>query len=128
MPGSPSVQFETKISTASPTAWRILVRSEICSGRSGSTDMGAAEDVRCILSYCRRTTACFYTTMRVTIFGASGLLGKYLLREWKHDDVTGLSSRDVDIRDLQQVQRIVENYRPEWIVLAPPHTDLAMVG
>lgn len=65
-----------------------------------------------------------HTTMRVTIFGASGLLGKYLLREWKDDDVTGLSSRDVDIRDLQQVRRTVEKYRPDWIVLAAAYTDV----
>jgi dTDP-4-dehydrorhamnose reductase len=62
--------------------------------------------------------------MRVTIFGASGLLGKYLLREWKDDEITGLSSRDVDIRDLSQVRRIVENHRPEWIVLAAAYTDV----
>src|SRR5260370_8426461 len=97
MPGSPSVQFETKINTASPTAWRILVRSEICSGRSGSTEIAAAEHVRCILSYCRRTTACFYTTMRVTIFVASGLLVKYLLREWKHDHLPGLRPKHLNL-------------------------------
>jgi len=62
--------------------------------------------------------------MRVTVFGASGLLGKYLLREWKDDDITGLTSRDVDIRDLQQVQRAVESSRPEWIVLAAAYTDV----
>jgi dTDP-4-dehydrorhamnose reductase len=62
--------------------------------------------------------------MRVTIFGASGLLGKYLLGEWKNDDVMGLNSKDVDIRDLQQVRRIVKNLRPEWIVLAAAYTDV----
>jgi dTDP-4-dehydrorhamnose reductase len=62
--------------------------------------------------------------MRVTVLGASGLLGKYLVREWKEDEVTGLSSRDVDIRDLQQVRRVVEKHRPEWIVLAAAYTDV----
>jgi dTDP-4-dehydrorhamnose reductase len=62
--------------------------------------------------------------MRVTVFGASGLLGKYLLREWQDDEVTGLSSRDADIRDLQQVRRAVEGSRPEWIVLAAAYTDV----
>src|ERR1700682_2260566 len=62
--------------------------------------------------------------MRVTVFGGSGLVGKYLLREWKDDDVAGLSSRDVDIRDLQQVRRIVKDYRPEWIVLAAAYADV----
>jgi dTDP-4-dehydrorhamnose reductase len=62
--------------------------------------------------------------MRVTILGASGLLGKYLLREWKDDEVTGLSSRNLDIRDLQQVRRAIESSRPEWIVLAAAYTDV----
>jgi len=32
------------------------------------------------------------------ILGASGLLGKALVREWSGDEVIGLGSRDVDIR------------------------------
>jgi len=30
--------------------------------------------------------------MRVTIFGATGLLGKALSQEWKQDEVVGLGS------------------------------------
>ena len=41
--------------------------------------------------------------MRITIFGATGLLGKALMREWKDDEVTGFSSADGDIRDEKQV-------------------------
>jgi dTDP-4-dehydrorhamnose reductase len=37
--------------------------------------------------------------MKVMILGASGLLGKDLMREWTGDEIVGLSSRDVDIRD-----------------------------
>ena len=55
--------------------------------------------------------------MRVTIFGASGLLGKALMREWKEDQVTGLSSKDADIRDPQQIGNAVKSTRPDWIVL-----------
>jgi len=62
--------------------------------------------------------------MRVTIFGASGLLGKALMREWNDDFVTGLSSRDVDIRDAKSVQHAVGETRPEWIVLAAAYTDV----
>jgi dTDP-4-dehydrorhamnose reductase len=62
--------------------------------------------------------------MRVTIFGASGLLGQALMREWSGDSVTGLSSRDVDIRDAQHVQKVVQEARPEWIVLAAAYTDV----
>src|SRR5271168_595806 len=62
--------------------------------------------------------------MRVTIFGASGLLGKALLREWSGDTVTGLSSRDADIRDAKRVQHAMRETRPEWIVLAAADTDV----
>jgi len=62
--------------------------------------------------------------MRVTIFGASGLLGKALMREWRGDQVTGLGSKDADIRDPQQVVKAVESSRPDWIVLAAAYTDV----
>jgi dTDP-4-dehydrorhamnose reductase len=63
--------------------------------------------------------------LRVLIFGASGLLGKYLLREWTlPDQVLGLSSRDADIRDPEQVRRCVQSSRPDWIVLAAAYTDV----
>jgi dTDP-4-dehydrorhamnose reductase len=62
--------------------------------------------------------------MRVTLFGASGLLGKALMREWQGDSVTGLSSRDADIRDAKQVQELVQQQSPDWIVLAAAYTDV----
>ncbi len=62
--------------------------------------------------------------MRVTIFGASGLLGKALMREWSGDTVTGLTSRAADIRDTKRVLEVVEETRPEWIVLAAAYTDV----
>jgi dTDP-4-dehydrorhamnose reductase len=62
--------------------------------------------------------------MRVTIFGASGLLGKALMREWNGDAITGLNSRDADVRDGARVRQIVQEARPEWIVLAAAYTDV----
>jgi dTDP-4-dehydrorhamnose reductase len=62
--------------------------------------------------------------MRVTIFGASGLLGKALLREWSGDTVTGLTSRAADIRDAKRVQDVVQETNPEWVVLAAAYTDV----
>ena len=62
--------------------------------------------------------------MRVTIFGATGLLGKALMREWKQDDVTALGSKAADIRDPKQVLAAVRRSCPEWIVLAAAHTDV----
>ncbi|HEX3821450.1 MAG TPA: dTDP-4-dehydrorhamnose reductase [Candidatus Sulfotelmatobacter sp.] len=62
--------------------------------------------------------------MKVLIVGATGLLGKALLREWKDDDVRGLGSRDADIRDASKIQRVVEQSQPDWIVLAAAYTDV----
>ncbi len=62
--------------------------------------------------------------MRVTIFGASGLLGKALVRAWTEDQVAGLGSKDADIRDAQQVLHAVERQRPDWIVLAAAYSDV----
>jgi dTDP-4-dehydrorhamnose reductase len=62
--------------------------------------------------------------MRVTIFGATGLLGKALLRTWTEDGVAGLGSRDADIREPRQVLGAIQRTRPDWIVLAAAYTDV----
>jgi dTDP-4-dehydrorhamnose reductase len=62
--------------------------------------------------------------MRVTILGATGLLGKALMRVWEGDQVVGLGSKDADIRGPQQVRDAVQRTRPEWIVLAAAYTDV----
>jgi dTDP-4-dehydrorhamnose reductase len=62
--------------------------------------------------------------MRVMILGASGLLGQALMREWSGDEVIGLGSRDVDIRDKDRVRETVEETRPKWIVLAAAYTNV----
>ena len=63
--------------------------------------------------------------MRITIFGATGLLGKALMREWKEDEVTGFGSADGDIRDEKQVlSSSSAARRPDWIVLAAAYTDV----
>jgi dTDP-4-dehydrorhamnose reductase len=62
--------------------------------------------------------------MKVMILGASGLLGHALIREWRGDDVVGLSSRDVDIRDANKVEDVTRTTRPDWIVLAAAYADV----
>jgi dTDP-4-dehydrorhamnose reductase len=62
--------------------------------------------------------------MKAMILGASGLLGKALMREWRDDSVVGPSSRDVDIRDSEKVRDVVESVRPDWIVLAAAFTNV----
>src|ERR1700726_3129966 len=62
--------------------------------------------------------------MRIMILGATGLLGKALMSEWSRDEVVGLGSRDVDIRDADKVYEVVANARPAWIVLAAAYTNV----
>ena len=62
--------------------------------------------------------------MRVTIFGATGLLGKALLPQWEKDEVIGLGSSDADIRDATEVRAAIERTQPEWIVNAAAYTDV----
>jgi dTDP-4-dehydrorhamnose reductase len=62
--------------------------------------------------------------MRITIFGASGLLGQALVRELQDEQPTALSSRDADLRDASQVQRAIRNSRPDSTILCAAYTDV----
>jgi dTDP-4-dehydrorhamnose reductase len=62
--------------------------------------------------------------MRVLMFGASGMLGKDLLAAFPEDDVTGVSSREADLRNSGNVLSTVQQARPNWIVLAAAYTDV----
>lgn len=58
------------------------------------------------------------------VLGASGLLGQVLMREWSGDEVIGLNSHDVDIRDRNKICEKVEGIRPDWVVLAAAYTNV----
>jgi dTDP-4-dehydrorhamnose reductase len=62
--------------------------------------------------------------MKVMIIGATGLLGKPLMREWKSAAVAGTGSRDLDIRDAARVRELIDKGGPDWIVLAAAYTDV----
>jgi len=62
--------------------------------------------------------------MKVAILGGTGLLGKTLVPAWSGDEVIGLGSGDVDIRDPGKVREVVNAIRPDWIVLAAAYTDV----
>src|SRR5437588_1846037 len=62
--------------------------------------------------------------MRVTIFGATGMLGKALMRHWTDDEVIALGSGQADIRSPDQVDKVVSDSNPEWIVLSAAYTDV----
>lgn len=62
--------------------------------------------------------------MQVTIFGATGMLGKALTRRWTRDKISALGSTQADIRDPGQVEKVVKDSRPDWVILAAAYTDV----
>jgi dTDP-4-dehydrorhamnose reductase len=66
--------------------------------------------------------------MRVTLFGASGLLGHDLVQQlsmsMRNEQLTALSSKDADVRDRARVRQAIHDSRPDWILLAAAYTDV----
>ncbi|MGD0791148.1 MAG: dTDP-4-dehydrorhamnose reductase [Terriglobales bacterium] len=67
--------------------------------------------------------------MRVTVFGASGLLGQELVqelsgKEMSGEQLTALSSRDADLRDRARVGDVIRDSRPDWVILSAAYTDV----
>ncbi len=62
--------------------------------------------------------------MRVTLFGATGLLGQDLVRALHGAQLTALSSKEADLRDPQRVSQVVRESRPDWIILSAAYTDV----
>jgi dTDP-4-dehydrorhamnose reductase len=62
--------------------------------------------------------------MRVTVFGASGLLGQELVKELTSEQLTALTSQDADVRDVGRIREAVKNSRPDWIILSAAYTDV----
>ncbi len=64
--------------------------------------------------------------MRVTLFGASGLLGQELVRDLgsEQDQLTALSSKDADLRDHARVRDVIRDSRPDWTLLLAAYTDV----
>ncbi len=69
--------------------------------------------------------------MRVTLFGASGLLGQELVHELsgnevssEQDQLTAPSSKEADLRDHACVRDVIRDSRPDWILLSAAYTDV----
>jgi dTDP-4-dehydrorhamnose reductase len=62
--------------------------------------------------------------MRVTLFGASGLLGQDLVQELRGESLTALSSKDADLRDRTKVHDLIRDSRPDWVILSAAYTDV----
>jgi len=62
--------------------------------------------------------------MRVTLFGASGLLGHDLVQQLSSEQFTALTSKDADLRDRTRIRDVIHDSRPDWILLAAAYTDV----
>jgi len=67
--------------------------------------------------------------MRVTLFGASGLLGHDLVQQLSGQQLSGeqltaLSSKDADLRDRPRIRQVIHDSRPDWILLSAAYTDV----
>ena len=62
--------------------------------------------------------------MRVLVIGARGMLGRDLVEEWTDDELIGAASSEADIRDFDQVQRLIKDSRPDWVILLAAYTDV----
>ncbi len=63
--------------------------------------------------------------MKILVIGATGLLGRNLLAAWAPThEVTGVGSRQCDIRDAAQVGALLARVQPDVTVLAAAITDV----
>jgi dTDP-4-dehydrorhamnose reductase len=62
--------------------------------------------------------------MRILIIGSNGLLGRDLVADWTGEDIIPGTSVDADIREPEQVRRLVARERPDWIILTAAYTDV----
>jgi len=52
------------------------------------------------------------------------MLGKALMRQWSGDEVAGLGSADADLRSPDEIEKVVCESNPDWIVLSAAYTDV----
>ncbi|MGB8012402.1 MAG: dTDP-4-dehydrorhamnose reductase [Terriglobales bacterium] len=62
--------------------------------------------------------------MRVTLFGASGLLGQDLVQQLSNEQLTAPSSKDADLRDRARIRQVVCDFHPDWTILSAAYTDV----
>jgi dTDP-4-dehydrorhamnose reductase len=62
--------------------------------------------------------------MRILIIGSNGLLGSDLVEGWTGDVIIPANSHDADIREPEQVRRLVTRERPDWVILTAGYTDV----
>jgi dTDP-4-dehydrorhamnose reductase len=72
--------------------------------------------------------ALFGKTMKWIVFGAGGQLGQSLTERLNSNygkkNVRGYSRSDADITDFQRVKKLIQEFRPDWIVNAAAWTNV----
>src|SRR6202140_1057757 len=66
----------------------------------------------------------YNAAMRVTLFGASGLLGQDLVQQLGSEEVIAPSSKAADLTDHARVRDLVRESRPDWVILSAAYTDV----
>lgn len=66
----------------------------------------------------------YNASMRITLFGASGLLGQELVKNLRGESLTAPSSKDADLRDGARIREVIRDSRPDWILLSAAYTDV----
>jgi dTDP-4-dehydrorhamnose reductase len=62
--------------------------------------------------------------MRILVLGARGMLGTDLIKEWRYDELIPAGSAEADLRDFFQVENLIHEARPDWIILSAAYTDV----
>jgi dTDP-4-dehydrorhamnose reductase len=62
--------------------------------------------------------------MRILIIGSNGLLGSDLVEDWTCDVIIPANFHVADIREPEQVRRLVTRERPDWVILTAGYTDV----
>lgn len=62
--------------------------------------------------------------MKVLVIGGTGLLGGALERCWRGRDVRLVGYPEVDVRQQQSVDALIQSERPDWTLLAAAYTDV----
>jgi dTDP-4-dehydrorhamnose reductase len=62
--------------------------------------------------------------MRTLLMGANGMLGRDIAQDWPPEDLVLADSEDADIRNIDEVRKLVSKVRPQWILLTAAYTDV----
>lgn len=63
--------------------------------------------------------------MKVLVTGSAGMLGRaMMLRGFAHCDVVGLTRQDADLTKISEVDQVMQQHQPDWVVHCAAWTDV----